>query len=85
MRMQQTFPEYLLHSHVVGHIAGGTKAKHTEGDCFGTHQDCGVKDITLQPIRLVLCERQIEYQTLLQHTSGNTLIFPPWSQSSVIT
>ena len=31
-------------------------------DCFGTCQDCGVKDITLQPIRLVLCERrQIEY------------------------
>ena len=25
--------------------------------CFGTHQDCGVKDITLQHIRLVLCEK----------------------------
>ena len=25
--------------------------------CFGTHQECGVKDITLQPIRLVLCEK----------------------------
>ena len=51
--------------------------------CFGTRQDWGVKDITLQPIRLVLCERLIEYQTLLQHTSGNNLIFIPWSQSSV--
>ena len=53
--------------------------------CFGTHQDWGFKDITLQPIRLVLCERQIEYQTLLQQTSRNNLIFMPWSQSSVIT
>ena len=26
-------------------------------DCFGACQDCGVKDITLQPIRLVLCEK----------------------------
>ena len=25
--------------------------------CFVTHQDWGVKDITLQPIRLVLCEK----------------------------
>ena len=53
--------------------------------CFGTRQDWGVKDITLQPIRLVLCERQMEYETLLQHTSRNNLIFIPWSQSSVIT
>ena len=29
--------------------------------CFGTCQDWGVKDITLQPIRLVLCERLLGY------------------------
>ena len=29
------------------------------GVCFGTRQDWGVKDITLQPIRLVLCEKTI--------------------------
>ena len=64
--------------HACTHDAAVVLKHH--GPCFGTHQDCGIKDITLQPIRLVFCERQIEYQTLLEHTSRNNLIFLPWSQ-----
>ena len=42
-----------LHTHTPSQIR---KLDVITEACFGTCQDCGVKDITLQPTRLVLCE-----------------------------
>ena len=41
---------------------------HTTTECFGTHEDCGVKDITPQPIRPVLCEKTNRVSEILSNS-----------------
>ena len=48
--------------------------------CFGTRQDCGVRDKHYNLSDHEVLAKLREYQTLLQHNSRINLIFVPWSQ-----